>query len=75
MPTPRLKKLLQRRRKSVEQILAPQMTHRDLERELCKMMPRSLEWVEEAVGRMYGHAFRLAEAAYAARGSKGRHPW
>lgn len=30
---------------------------------------------ERSVGNMYGHAFKKAEAAYAARGSRGRQEW
>lgn len=50
--------------------LAPKILVRDVERELRKILPP--EEVDRVVGTMYGNAFRKAEAAYLARGSKGK---
>ena len=53
----------------------PKITHADIERELRRMLVHDPEKAERMVGHMYGHAFRKAEEAYAARGSRGRQPW
>jgi len=54
---------------------APRVTHRDIERELRSLLRTDPEKAERAVGALYGHAFRRAEEAYAARGSRGRQEW
>jgi hypothetical protein len=56
-------------------VIAPRITHRDVERELRKMMRTDPMRAERAVGQMYGHAFRKAEESYAERGSLGRQDW
>ena len=57
------------------QILAPRITHRDIEREIRKVLARDPMKAERAVGAMYGYAFRKAEEAYAKRDSCGKHDW
>lgn len=61
----------------LQQLSAPRisLTHADICRELRKMFSREPERAEVAIGLMYGHAFKKAEEAYAARGSRGRQRW
>ena len=58
----------------LQQIFNPKIALCDIEDVLRKIIQDPVR-IERAVGTMYGNAFRLAEKAYAARGSKGRHPW
>lgn len=59
----------------LQQLLAPRITHADIEREIRKLYRNDPVKAEQAVGQMYGYAFRKAEEAYAARGSCGRQDW
>lgn len=59
----------------IQQILAPRITMRDIERELRSLLIQDPMKMERAVGTMYGTAFKKAEVEYASRGSRGHQEW
>jgi len=61
--------------KALDVVLRPSVTLADVAQQLRKLFAADPLRGAQAIGQMYGHAFRKAEAAYAARGFQGRQPW
>jgi hypothetical protein len=59
----------------IHEALLPRIGHKEIEREIRKIMRNDPIKAEQAVGSMYGYSFRKAEEAYAKRGSRGRQDW
>jgi hypothetical protein len=63
------------RRDLLEQILSPKVGLADVEQAVRKVLRHDPMKMEDAIGHLYGRAFKKAEEAYAARGSRGKQRW